>query len=54
MALYELALMGSPTDEQIKELAECLSSAIDSFGLRLGEEVGWTIRPARFEPSRQQ
>ena len=51
MALYELALMGAPTDEQIREMAECLSSAIDPFGLRLGEEVGWSIRSTRFDPS---
>ena len=51
MSLYELALMGAPSDEQVRELAHCLSSAINPFGLRLGEEVGWSIRPTRFDPS---
>lgn len=50
MGLYELAPMGTPTDEQIRELAECLSSAIDPFGLRLAKEVGWSIQPTRFNP----
>ena len=42
MGRYELALMGAPSDEQVREVAQCLSSAIDPFGLRLGEEAGWS------------
>jgi hypothetical protein len=53
MALYELALMGAPSNEQVSEVAQCLSTAIEPFGLRLGEEVGWTIRPTEFNPSQK-
>src|ERR1051326_1584413 len=53
MALYELALMGAPSNKQVSEVAQCLSTAIEPFGLRLGEEVGWTIRPTQFNPSQK-
>lgn len=54
MVLYELAVLGSPTDTQVEELAQCVVQAVENFGLRLGEEVGWAVRPASFEPSWQR
>jgi hypothetical protein len=45
MALYELAVMGAPTDAQIAELQENIIVAIRAFGLQLGTDVRWTIRP---------
>src|SRR5262245_28849485 len=53
MALYELALMGAPSNEQVDELARYLSQVIEPFGLRLGQEVGWSIRSTDFEPSQR-
>jgi TIR domain len=50
MALYELALMGAPSAEQSRELEQQLSQLIRPFGLHLGQEVGWSICPAEFEP----
>src|SRR5437773_2154025 len=51
MPLYELALMGSPSDGQIGAVEACLSQVTNSFGLSLGIEVGWTTRSATFDPS---
>lgn len=50
MALYELAVMGTPSDAQIGELSTYISQVIDLFGLRLGHEVAWSIRPDDFNP----
>lgn len=49
MALYELAVMGSPSDAQIAEIDKFISEIIGAFGLRLGQEVAWTIRPTDFK-----
>ena len=53
MPLYELALMGAPSDTQIGDVETCVSGAIAPFGLRLGAEVGWAIRPAIFDPEQK-
>ena len=45
MALYELAVIGAPSDAQIAELGGCISRVDWLFGLRLGEEVSWLVRP---------
>jgi hypothetical protein len=50
MALYELALMGAPSDAQVGELRKYISDVIEAFGLRLDHEVTWSIRPADFNP----
>lgn len=50
MALYELALMGAPSGGQIDELAERLSQVVELFGLRLGQEVAWSVCPTDFDP----
>ncbi|HBO1290829.1 toll/interleukin-1 receptor domain-containing protein [Pseudomonas aeruginosa] len=53
-ALYQLALLGSPTDAQVSELEEIVGNAVGMFNLRLGHEVGWEIRPAVFDPDQQR
>jgi hypothetical protein len=53
MALYELAIMGVPSDAQSEELAGCVSRVVESFGLRFGNEVAWSIRPQAFRPSQR-
>ena len=50
MPLYELALMGAPSDGQIGAVEACLSKVTNPFGLRLGAEVGWTARSVTFDP----
>ncbi len=49
--LYELAVLGVPTDAQVGALEAVLKPAVSAFGLRLGQEVAWSIRPANFEPN---
>lgn len=49
--IYELALMGEPTDDQVAALGKEIDLALSAFGLRLGDEVGLNIRPRTFSPS---
>jgi len=51
MALYELALMGAPSDAQIVALKKHIQQVIAPFGLHLGVEVGWKVLPTVFDPS---
>jgi hypothetical protein len=51
MPLYELALMGEPSDDDIAAVEACLSSVIAPFGLGVGVDVGWAVKPATFVPS---
>lgn len=53
-ALYQLAVLGSPTDAQISELEEIVGTAVGMFNLRLGHEVGWEVRPEAFNPDQQR
>jgi len=50
MALYELAVMGAPSDTHVSELEQNLARIIAPFGLRLGQEIAWRVRPADFAP----
>lgn len=52
--LYQLAVLGEPSDEQVKELEQIVAQAVLLFGLRLGQEVGWEVCPATFEPDQQK
>lgn len=52
-SFYELALMGSASDDRIRELELHLSQCLDPFGLRLGTEVAWTSRTTSFTPNQQ-
>lgn len=49
--IYELALMGEPTDDQVAALVMEIEPALSAFGLQLGVEVGLDIRPLTFAPS---
>jgi len=53
-ALYELALLGAPTDAQVSELEAIVGNAVGMFNLRLGHEIGWEVRPEVFNPSQQR
>lgn len=52
--LYELAVLGEPSDAQVAELREAVSRIVEAFGLRLGREVSWLVRPGNFRPSQQR
>lgn len=52
--LYQLAVLGKPSDEQVRELEKIVSQAVQLFGLRLGHEVGWEVRPEMFNPDQQK
>lgn len=51
--LYDLALLGAPSDTQVSDVEQAVSHAIQGFGLRLGREVGWHVRPPAFHPAQQ-
>lgn len=52
--LYELGVLGSQSDAVIGELEHHVAEAIAPFGLRLGEEVAWHVRPSVFEPEQRK
>lgn len=52
--IYHLAVLGAPSDEQISELEMAVTDAVSSFGLRLGQEIGWEVVPAYFTPHQQR
>lgn len=52
--LYHLAVLGAATEEQVTQLQAIVAEAVKLFGLRLGHEVGWEVRPAVFEPDQQK
>jgi hypothetical protein len=52
--LYELAVLGAPSQEQKTELEQSVSQAVQQFGLRLGNDVAWLVCPAAFNPEQQK
>jgi hypothetical protein len=51
--LYELAVLGAPSDAQVNELEAIVARAVEQFGLRLGHEVAWSVRPTAFNPDQK-
>lgn len=51
--IYELALLGAPTDQQSAELREHISCALSAFELELGRDVGWQVGQNEFRPNDQ-
>lgn len=52
--LYQLAILGAPMPEQVRELEVIIGQAVGSFGLRIGHEVGWAVCPANFDPDQHK
>jgi len=52
--LYELAILGTPSDAQVTELERLISQALLPFGLRLREEVAWHVKPETFNPEQRR
>ena len=46
--------MGAPSDAQIGELQVRIAQIIEPFGLRLGQEITWLLRPLTFMPEQQR
>lgn len=53
MALYELAILGAPTDAQVNALKQRLDVAAAQFRLRIGEDISLAIQPAEFKPNKK-
>lgn len=52
--MYELALLGEPSTTQVDELAEHVQRMLRPFGLTLGDEVLWHVRPEAFRPDQER
>lgn len=52
--LYELAVLGAPSDEQINQLEQLVSQSLLHFSLHLNQEVAWFVRPEAFNPQQQR
>lgn len=52
--LYQLAVLGAPTTEQLTQLEQIIAPAVQKFGLRLGHEVDWKVCPSVFDPDQQK
>lgn len=52
--LYELAVLGAPSTLQVAELHDLVSAVVVPFGLRLGKEIRWEVRPDAFLPAEQR
>lgn len=52
--IYELALLGSPSVNQVSSLEKVISKTLEMFNLRLGREVGWAVCPDEFKPNQQR
>jgi hypothetical protein len=50
-ALYDLAMLGAPTEEQVAEIKEIVENSVGMFNMQLGKEVGWVVRPKAFNPN---
>lgn len=53
MPLYELAIMGAPSDAQVADLTESISQFVVRFGLHLGDDVVCLIRSTYVAPSQK-
>ena len=48
--LYELAVLGDPAEAQVEDLRGFVSRAVRAFGMALGSEIAWSVRPPSFNP----
>jgi hypothetical protein len=52
--LYQLAVLGAPTEVQLSTLSEGIAAALATFNLRLGHDVAWEVLPTTFKPHQLQ
>lgn len=53
MALYELAILGAPTEDQVTALKQRFEVAANQFKLRISEGISLAIQPAEFKPNKR-
>lgn len=53
MALYELAILGAPTEDQVNALKQRFKVAADQFNLRVDEDISLVIQPTEFKPNKR-
>lgn len=46
--LYQLAVLGSPSEVQVTELESIISNAVSMFNLSLGSDIDWQVCPEKF------
>lgn len=49
--LYQLAILGMPTQSQVEELETVISKAVNLFNLNLGDEIEWQVCNPDFVPN---
>ncbi|HET7228402.1 MAG TPA: toll/interleukin-1 receptor domain-containing protein [Longimicrobium sp.] len=49
-SVYEFALLGEPSQEQVEEITSLVADVLSMFNLSLGVEVGWHVQPLKFVP----
>lgn len=54
MPFYEIAVLGEPSDDQIEALRLEIEKVVGAFGLRLGVDVAWLVKPPTFVPPQRQ
>jgi hypothetical protein len=52
--LYQLAVLGAPTQAQINDLTVAITYALEKLNLRLGHDVEWDLLPGSFKPHQLQ
>jgi len=52
-ALYELLVLGSPSQKQLADIEEIIERSVAMFNLHLGNEIGWIVCPDSFIPKKQ-
>ena len=53
MALYELAVLGLPSTDQIASIAAAFEKAASQFKLRMGDEIRLLVKPGTFRPEQR-
>ena len=53
MALYELAVLGFPSTDQLASVAAAFEQAASQFKLRIGDEIRLVVHPATFRPDQR-
>lgn len=53
MALYELAVLGLPSDDQLASISSAFEQAASQFKLRVGDEIRLVVRPDTFRPDQR-
>ena len=53
MALYELAVLGFPSTDQLASISSAFEQAASQFKLRVGDEINLLVQPDSFRPDQR-